>query len=79
MVQAATADLGQKKTRVYKEVSVDASYYSEANLQELAFLGVEAFISPDKVKHSEWRTAKNPRDRMPKTHSQAKDAAQTKD
>lgn len=49
-----------------KEVSADAGYYSDANLQKLAQLGIEAFIPPDKVRHSEWRDAKSPRGRMPK-------------
>jgi hypothetical protein len=49
-----------------QEVSADAGYFSEANLMELGHLGVEAFIPPDKVKHSEWRAAEAPRGRIPK-------------
>ena len=48
------------------EVSADAGYYSEANLELLQSLGIEAFIPPEKVKHSEWRLQKAPRGRIPK-------------
>ena len=49
-----------------REVSADAGYFSEANVRQLDRMNVEAFIPPDKVKHSEWRTAKTPRGRFPK-------------
>lgn len=49
-----------------REVSADAGYFSEANLNGLGYLGIEAFIPPDKVKHTEWRAAKAPRGRIPK-------------
>jgi len=48
------------------EVSADAGYYSEDNLTFLEQQGVEAFIPPDKIKHSEWRTQKALRGRIPK-------------
>lgn len=40
--------------RYPSELSLDAGYFSEANLLGLGE-GVEALIPPDKVKHSEWR------------------------
>lgn len=48
------------------EVSADAGYYSEANLELLQSLGIQAFIRPEKVKHSKWRLQK-------RTHSQERD------
>ena len=47
-------------------LSADAGYYSEDNLIFLEEAKIEAFIPPDKVKHSEWREAKPPRGRIPK-------------
>lgn len=49
-----------------KEVSADAGYYSEDNLLFLERKEIEAFIPPEKVKHSEWRQAIAPRGRIPK-------------
>ncbi|HOK54593.1 MAG TPA: IS1182 family transposase [Armatimonadota bacterium] len=51
--------------QVIKEVSADAGYYSEENLKFLERENIEAFIPPDKVKHSEWREARAPRGRIP--------------
>jgi len=51
--------------QVIKEVSADAGYYSEENLIFLERKNIEAFIPPDKVKHSEWREARAPRGRIP--------------
>ena len=51
--------------QVIKEVSADAGYYSEENLIFLERENIEAFIPPDKVKHSEWREARAPRGRIP--------------
>jgi len=51
------------------EVSGDAGYYSEGNLEFLERQGIEAFIPPDKIKHSEWRTQTSPRGRIPKDAS----------
>jgi len=50
-----------------KEISADAGYHSEANLEVLRDRGIEAFIPPEKVKHSEWRTPTAPCGRIPKT------------
>lgn len=49
-----------------KEVSADAGYFSEKNLEELARRQIEALIPPDKIKHSQWRNASSPRGRIPK-------------
>lgn len=51
--------------QVIKELSADAGYYSEENLIFLERENIEAFIPPDKVKHSEWREARAPRGRIP--------------
>ncbi|MEW6049068.1 MAG: IS1182 family transposase [Bacillota bacterium] len=49
-----------------KELSADAGYWSEDNLAALAQRGIEAFIPPDKVKHSEWRNQTPPDEPIPK-------------
>jgi len=49
-----------------RELSADAGYCSEANLELVQDYGVEAFIPPEKVKHSEWRAQKAPRGRSPR-------------
>jgi transposase len=48
------------------ELSGDRGYYSENNIKELKNYGIEAFIPPDKIKHSEWRNMKAPVGRIPK-------------
>jgi hypothetical protein len=50
-----------------KELSADAGYCSDANLELVEDYGIEAFIPPEKIKHSEWRTQKAPRGRIPKS------------
>lgn len=37
------------------EVSADAGYCSQSNLEFLSSQNIDAFVPPDKVKHSEWR------------------------
>jgi len=49
-----------------KEVSADAGYYSQDNLDALAEHGIDALIPPVRIKHMQWRTAKAPRGRPPK-------------
>lgn len=49
-----------------REVSADAGYYSDSNLKYLAGKSIEAFIPPEKVKHSTWRKQKAIRGRIPK-------------
>lgn len=49
-----------------KEVSADAGYFSERNLEELSWRQIEALIPPDKIKHSQWRNAPSPKGRIPK-------------
>ncbi len=48
-----------------REVSADAGYFSAKAVRELAILGVEAFIPPDKVRHTA-PVAPAPRGRIPK-------------
>ncbi len=47
------------------EVSADAGYWSEANLQHLDEIGIEAFIPSEKIRHTEWRERLAPRGRIP--------------
>ena len=47
-VEQVEENLGQKP----KELSADAGYYSEENVTALKELGVEAFITPDRTKHT---------------------------
>ena len=61
-VEQVKRNTGQKP----KEVSADAGYYSDDNVQYLMGQGIIALIPPDKVKHSEWRNPNPPRGRMPK-------------
>lgn len=49
-----------------KEVSADAGYYSGDNVGFLEEKEIQAFIPPEKVKHSEWRTRQPIRGRIPK-------------
>mgnify|MGYP000112022719 CR=1 FL=1 len=65
MVRQVEASTGRRP----KELSADAGYWSEANLEALEDRGIEAFIPPDRVKHSEWRKMKPPRGRIPKNAS----------
>lgn len=48
------------------EFSADAGYYSDDNVKFLEGIGIEPYIPPDKIKHSEWREQKSPRGRIPK-------------
>lgn len=67
MVEQTVENLGQRP----KEASADAGYYSESNLVYLQGLGIEAYIPPDKVKHSEFRNPVSPKGRIPKDLSPA--------
>lgn len=49
-----------------RQVSADAGYFSENNVQALTDRDIEAFIPPEKVRHSEWRQAVPVRGRPPK-------------
>lgn len=51
---------------VPREVSADAGYWSEGNLEKLGEKGIEVFMPPEKVKHSQWRALQSPRGRKPK-------------
>ena len=50
-----------------RELSADAGYYSEANLKLVEDRGIEPFIPPEKLKHSEWRAQTAPRGRIPES------------
>lgn len=54
---------------VPQELSADAGYWSEENLAALAQRGIEPFIPPEKVKHSEWRKQAPPEEPLPKDAS----------
>jgi len=46
----------KKNTGRYpEELSADAAYFSAENLKYLEQAGIEAFIPPDKIRHSDWR------------------------
>lgn len=49
-----------------REVSADAGYFSETNVNELVAKGIEVWIPPEKVRHREWRTMSSPRGRIPR-------------
>ena len=49
-----------------KEASADAGYFSEPNVKFLIREQIEAYIPPEKIKHSEWRNMQPaPRGRIP--------------
>lgn len=48
-----------------KEVSADAGYYSETNLDAIEETGATALVAPGRIKHNEWRNQKAPRGRIP--------------
>lgn len=56
----------QNTGKLPAEVSADAGYFSEKNVKLLSSQGIEVFIPPDKVKHSEWRNPPQLRGRLPK-------------
>lgn len=63
LVRQAEVNTGDRP----KEVSADAGYCSEENLFMLDAQGIEAFIPPDKIKHTAWRTLTPPRGPIPKS------------
>ena len=50
-----------------RELSADAGCYSEANLKLVEDRGIEAFIPPEKLNHSEWRAQTAPCGRIPES------------
>lgn len=60
----------QNTGRRPKESSADAGYYSDEIVDFHKQNGIEAFIPPEKIKHSEWRTQKALRGRIPKNATQ---------
>ena len=49
-----------------KEVSADAGYYSETNINAIEDTGATALVAPGRITHNEWRNQKAPRGRKPK-------------
>ncbi|MGB9880120.1 MAG: transposase, partial [Anaerolineae bacterium] len=64
-LEGLVAQVERNTGRRPKEVSADAGYWSEANVRALEGRGIEAFIPPEKVKHSEWRKQDSPKGRIP--------------
>ena len=48
-----------------REVSADAGYYSEENLDAIEEAGATALVAPGRITHNEWRDQKAPRGRIP--------------
>lgn len=63
--------------RVPAELSADAGYYSATNLATLAAAGIEAFVPPERIRHTAWRQAQPPRGRIPR-HATPKDRMRRK-
>ena len=61
MVEQVLANTGRHP----EGLSADAGYFSEANLKALSESGIEPFIPPEKVSHSQWRNQTSPRGRIP--------------
>ena len=47
------------------DVSADAGYYSEENLDAIEATGATALVAPGRITHNEWRNQKAPRGRIP--------------
>jgi transposase len=45
--------------------SADAGYFAEAVVEAVQACGIEAYIAPDRIKHSDWHRAVAPRGRVP--------------
>ncbi len=65
MVEQVETNTGMKP----QELSADAGYYSRKNVDYVQSLGIEAFIPPNKIKHSQWRTQKPIVGRIPEDAS----------
>ena len=61
MIEQVLANTGRRP----EELSADAGYFSEANLKALSESGIEPFIPPEKVRHSQWHEQASPRGRIP--------------
>ena len=56
----AQIEQAKENTGCYpKEASADAGYFSEPNVRYLMKKEIEAYIPPDRIKHSEWREMKS--------------------
>jgi len=61
MIEQVLANTGRRP----EELSADAGYFSEANLQALSDRAIEPFIPPEKVRHNQWRLQTPPRGPIP--------------
>lgn len=59
-------DIHKNTGRYPREVSADAGYYSDTNLDAIEETGAVALVAPGRITHNEWRNQKAPRGRMPK-------------
>lgn len=65
-LKAQVAQVKENTGRKPREVSADAGYFSEPNVNFLIREEIEPYIPPEKVKHSEWRNMPPaPRGRIP--------------
>jgi len=53
--------------RPAKRILADAGFFSEKNVKGLESQGYEVLIPPVRISHMQWRTAKAPRGRIPKS------------
>lgn len=61
-IEQVISNVGRKP----KESSADGGYFSEANCDLLSENGIDGYLPPDKIRHSEWREQQSPRGRIPK-------------
>jgi transposase len=62
LVEQVTLEQGQTPERVL----ADAGYWKESDIDLLAENSIDAFVAPQRIKHSQWRKMKAPRGRIPK-------------
>ena len=60
------SDIHKNTGRYPAEVSADAGYYSDTNLDAIEETGALPLVAPGRITHNEWRNQKAPRGRMPK-------------
>jgi len=63
---ALLSDIHKNTGRYPREVSADAGYYSDTNLDAIEETGALALVATGRITHNEWRNQKAPRGRMPK-------------
>lgn len=57
-VESITEKIEENNARLPDEMSLDAGYYSDANVEYLEGKGVDVYMPPCRLKHSEYRKAK---------------------